>query len=114
MGIESLRYDWGPPGKNVRLPGICTYTSVFIPIPEVVPIPTTNDGSKYNSLSSLDILPLSVLRLISNLVGTWFIVVSKDKVGLKREGVLGNIAPTILDYLKIQKPKEMIESLLKW
>ena len=54
----------------MRLPGICTYTSVFIPIPEVVPIPTTNDGSKYNSLSSLDILPLSVLRLISNLVGT--------------------------------------------
>ncbi len=42
-----------------------------------------------------------------------FISADKKKIKLKSKGVLGNIAPTILDYLKIKKPKEMIESLIK-
>ena len=44
-----------------------------------------------------------------------FILVSQDEklqnVKLKR-GILGNIAPTILDIMKIKKPKEMIDSLI--
>jgi len=43
-----------------------------------------------------------------------FIFVSDDgrKIKLKSGGVLGNIAPAILDYLQIKKPKEMIDSLI--
>ncbi|MDD4983615.1 MAG: 2,3-bisphosphoglycerate-independent phosphoglycerate mutase [Candidatus ainarchaeum sp.] len=44
-----------------------------------------------------------------------FIFISEEgkKIKLQSNGVLGNIAPTILDYLKIKKPKEMIESLIR-
>lgn len=39
-------------------------------------------------------------------------IITKSSFNLK-EGCLGNIAPTILDLLKVEKPKEMISSLLK-
>ncbi|PIU02777.1 MAG: 2,3-bisphosphoglycerate-independent phosphoglycerate mutase, partial [Candidatus Diapherotrites archaeon CG09_land_8_20_14_0_10_32_12] len=44
-----------------------------------------------------------------------FIIVSAEgkKIKLKPTGVLGNIAPTILDYLEIKKPKEMIDTLIR-
>ena len=44
-----------------------------------------------------------------------FIIVSTEgkKIKLKPTGVLGNIAPTILDYLEIKKPKEMIDTLIR-
>ena len=42
-----------------------------------------------------------------------FIVISKDKVKL-REGRLADIAPTLLQFLKIQQPKAMTgKSLLE-
>lgn len=41
-----------------------------------------------------------------------FILVSDNKYKVKREGKLSNIAPTILELLRIKKPKEMIDSLI--
>ncbi len=41
-----------------------------------------------------------------------FILVSDNKYKLKKEGKLSNIAPTMLELLKIKKPKEMIDSLI--
>ncbi len=43
-----------------------------------------------------------------------FIFVSKDKkrCQMKKNGVLGNIAPTLLEYMKIKKPKKMTKGSL--
>ena len=40
---------------DLPTPGSLRVKDVVIPKPEVVPIPTDSDGSKYNSRSSLDI-----------------------------------------------------------
>ncbi|WP_036437061.1 2,3-bisphosphoglycerate-independent phosphoglycerate mutase [Mycoplasma elephantis] len=39
-------------------------------------------------------------------------LISNDKSLKLKNGSLANIAPTVLDYLKIEKPKEMMESLI--
>lgn len=39
---------------------------------------------------------------------------NKDSCKLRRNGILGNVTPTLLDVLSVQKPKEMVlESLIK-
>jgi len=42
-----------------------------------------------------------------------FIIVDEKKYHLKKGGVLGNVSPTIIDLFGIEKPKEMIDSLIK-
>lgn len=42
-----------------------------------------------------------------------FCIISNKKYKLKKNGSLANIAPTILDILRIKKPKEMKESLIE-
>ena len=46
----------------------------------------------------------------SNLVP--FIIVSDKKYQLIKGGIIGNVAPTIIDLMGIEKPKEMIDSLI--
>jgi len=41
-----------------------------------------------------------------------FIIVSKKRYKLSKKGVLGNIAPTILDLMALPRPKEMLNSLI--
>ena len=42
-----------------------------------------------------------------------FIIVDEKKYHLKKGGALGNVSPTIIDLFGIEKPKEMIDSLIK-
>lgn len=43
------------------------------------------------------------------------LIVTDNKIQLMDKGNLSNIAPTILDYIDIDKPKEMVsKSLIKW
>jgi len=41
-----------------------------------------------------------------------FIIVNKKKYKLSEKGVLGNVAPTILDLMGLSRPKEMLNSLI--